>query len=496
MTAADSSASSDAARFTGRQHRLYINGEWVASRNGDTLPSHNPFDDKLLCHFAAADAADVDRAVASARRAFDEGPWPRMAAQERARLIWRLGDLVEAHADELALLEALDVGKPYGLARRTDIPDSADRFRYFAGWASKTSGDTLDFAGALHRHAFTVREPVGVAGLITAWNFPLFQAANKLGPALAAGCCVVLKPAEQAPLSCVRLVELAHEAGFPPGVINLVTGLGHVAGAAMSAHPGIDKISFTGSTRVGKEVLRAACGNLKRVTLELGGKSPIVILPDADLDRAIASVASSIFLNAGQVCSAGSRLLAHPDILEPVLQGIARYAAALRPGDPCDPDTTLGPLVSKAQLVRVSHYCDSAREAGARIVTGGQRGSGAGCFFEPTVLTDMQPGMPTWREEIFGPVLSAAALTDTSLDAIAREANDTDYGLAAYIWTRDTAQGLALARRIRAGLVNLNGGARDASVPNGGFKQSGWGREHGFAAVEAYTELKSVVVAL
>ncbi|CAN5477898.1 aldehyde dehydrogenase DhaS [soil metagenome] len=496
MNTSTNRAAAEVRRFLAEPQRMYIDGSWLPARSGRCFTITNPSTGTELATAAEGDADDVDLAVAAARRAFRHGEWPGMPAPERARLLWRLGDLIDAHADELALIEALDVGKPIGPARRNDIAESAERFRYFAGWVNKITGDSQDYFGTQARHAYTLREPVGVAGLITAWNFPLFQAANKLAPALAAGCCVVLKPPELAPLSTIRLAQLAEMAGFPKGVINIVTGLGHVAGSAMTTHAGIDKISFTGSTATGRKVLDAAQGNFKRVTLELGGKSPTFVFADADLDKTIPAIANGVFYNAGQICTAGTRLYVEASIFDQVLDGVARHAASLEAGPASDPATTLGPLASQAQRERVERYVSGAREEGALVHSGGQRIAGPGYHFEPTILVGCRRDSKAMTQEIFGPVLCAEPLHATALDEVADIANDTDYGLAAYIWTRDLTRAHALSARIKAGLIVVNGGARDASISNGGYKQSGWGREHGFAAVESYTELKSVVMGL
>ncbi len=484
----------DVQTFLDRPLRLFIDGKFVEAQSGHTFEVVNPATEQVIAHVSEAGVADVDLAVRAARRAF-EGPWSKMLPSERAKLMWRLADLIDAHHDELALLETLNNGKTLASAKRIDVPDTADRFRYFAGWCTKLSGTTLSSQGPEGWHAYTLREPVGVVALVTAWNFPLFQAANKMAPALAAGCTVILKPAENTPLTSIRLAELAREAGFPDGVINVVPGFGRVAGAALAANPDVDKISFTGSTATGKAVLDAAKGNLKRVTLELGGKSPVIIFPDADLSKAIPAAAFSIFFNAGQVCTAGSRLFAHASVFDKVVEGIAEQAAKLRLGPGIDPNSDLGPVVSKAQLDRILGYCDGAA-AHAEIVTGGKRVDRTGYFVEPTIVAGVSRDMAIQTEEVFGPVLTASRFDEEDLDGIARLANDTIYGLAAYVWTRDLGTAHRIARKIKSGLVNVNGGRRDSSVPSGGYKQSGWGREHGLAGVEAFTEVKSVVMGL
>ncbi|NUB45019.1 aldehyde dehydrogenase family protein [Fertoebacter nigrum] len=479
--------------FLARHHGLFINGEWTSAASGQTFTTSDPATGRIIATVARGDAQDIDLAVSAARSAF-EGAWSATPASQRAKLMWKLAGLIDENAQELALIESLDNGKTLASALRVDVPDAAERFRYFAGWTNKIAGETLSSMGPETWHAYTLREPVGVAGLIVAWNFPLFQAANKIAPALAAGCTVVLKPAEQTPLTALRLAELVQEAGFPPGVVNVVTGHGQDAGAALCAHPGVDKISFTGSTAVGKLVLDAAKGNLKRVTLELGGKSPTIILPDADLDRAIPAAANSIFFNAGQVCSAGASLYAHRSVFDRVMAGIVDHAARLRVGAGTEPGTDLGPVVSQLQLDRILAHCQTARDEGATVVTGGHRIDRPGYFMAPTVLTDTSRHMSVRQNEVFGPVLCAEAYDD--LEAALEEANATLYGLAAYVWTRDLSLAHRIARKLKSGLVNINGAQRDASVPSGGYKQSGWGREHGRPGVEAFTEIKSVVVGL
>jgi len=466
----------------------------VDSLSGKTFPVIDPATEEVISHVAEGDAADIDLAVQAARRAFD-GVWAKTLPSERAKILWRWADLIEKNAAEIAMIETLDIGKPYAAAMRLDITETAERLRYFAGWCTKLSGATLSGQGPENWHGYTLREPVGVVGAITAWNFPMAQAANKLAAALAAGCTTVLKPAEITPLSTMRFAELGMEAGLPDGVLNVVPGFGRTAGAALGAHMDVDKITFTGSTATGKQLLDLARGNLKRLTLELGGKSPFIIFADADLDKAIPTAAASIFFNAGQVCTAGSRLFVHESVFDRVVGGISDYASRLKVGPGTEPGNDLGPIISAAQLDKVLRYCDSASKQ-ARIISGGRRLGRRGYFVEPTIITETSPEMNFRREEIFGPVLCAVPFGNEDLNDIARLANDTIYGLAAYIWTRDLSTAHSMARKIKSGLVNINGGRRDPSTPSGGYKQSGWGLESGASGVEAFTQMKTVVVGL
>ena len=483
--------------FLKSRRQLLIGGRWVDARSGATFPVYNPADGAAIADVANAEADDVDLAVKAARVAFEDGPWSRMSPADRAKLLWRLSDAIEANADELALIETLDNGKPLKVALALDVASSAERFRYYAGWATKMNGevcppsahDTAKF------HAYTTRQPVGVVGLITPWNFPLLMAVSKLAPALAAGCTTILKPAEQTPLSSLRLGELMQEVGFPDGVVNILTGFGRT-GAAIVEHPGVDKISFTGSTDVGRSIVKASAGNMKRVTLELGGKSPVIVFPDADLNVAIEGAARGIFANTGQVCQAGSRLFAHEKVFDQLIEGIAAKASKLKIGAGIEPDTDMGPVVSQEQLDRVTGYLKAGRDAGAKAVIGGDKMDGEGYFVKPTIFTSNTTDMAIWREEIFGPVLCATSFSDADLDRIAAQANDTEYGLAAYVYTRDLSTAHRIAKKIKAGSIRINGGMVDSNVPFGGFKQSGWGRENGHDGVEAFTEIKSVIIAL
>lgn len=478
--------------------QLVIGGKRVDSSSGETFETVNPATGEVLARVARGNAADIDLAVAAARRAFEDRAWRTLNAYDRGNLLLKLADLIERNADDLAVLECLDNGKPAHLTRLVEVEGSIKTFRYFAGWPTKFGGETLPVSprGGAQILNYTTREPVGVAGLIVPWNYPLSMAAWKVAPALAAGCAVVLKPAEQTPLTALRLGELALEAGFPPGILNVVTGFGD-AGAALVAHPGVDKIAFTGSTEVGKEIVRACAGNLKKVSLELGGKSPHIVFPDANLEAAATAVASGIFFNQGQTCTAGSRLYAHASCFDRLVEAVTAIARKLNIGDGLNPDTDLGPLASQEQWDRVSRYVSVGRDEGAKLVTGGKRPLGLerGYFFEPTVFADTNGGMRIVREEIFGPVLTALAWTDT--DDLIAKANDTVYGLSAGIWTNDIKHAHQAAAALKAGTVWINCyNLVDPATPFGGFKQSGWGREHGRQAMELYSETKSIWVNL
>ena len=485
-------------QFTATPRQLFINGQWADAASGKTFETPNPATGEALARIAEGDAEDINRAVAAARKAFDEGPWGRITPSERGRIIWKIGDLILEHAEELAQLESLDNGKPYAVALGADIPLAADLFHYMAGWATKIEGNSINisvpYMPGANFHSYTLREPVGVVGQIIPWNFPLLMAAWKLGPALTTGNTVVLKPAEQTPLTAVRLAGLLAEAGVPDGVVNVVTGFGETAGAALAAHPQVDKVAFTGSTEVGRLIVQAAAGNLKKVTLELGGKSPNIVFDDAS-PEAVAGAANAIFFNHGQCCVAGSRLFVQQSRFDEVIEGVSEIAKSIKLGPGMSADTQMGPLVSDEQLRRVTGYLESGREDGATAVTGGGRWGDKGYFVEPTVLTNTRPDMKVVREEIFGPVVVAAPFQ--SLDEIAAAANDSDYGLGAGIWTQDISKAHALAKKLRAGTVWINCyNVFDASLPFGGYKQSGWGREMGHEALEAYTEVKAVTALL
>lgn len=481
--------------FLSRPHRLLINGAWVEASDATSFAVENPATGDAISHVAHGKDADIDRAVKAARKAF-EGPWSRLTASEKGRLLWKLADLIDQHAEELAQLESIDNGKPYTVALGADVPLASDIFRYMGGWTTKISGKTFPLSvpytpGASY-FAYTSKEPVGVVGQIIPWNFPLLMAAWKLAPALAAGCTIVLKPAEQTPLSALRLGELIREAGFPEGVVNIVTGFGD-AGARLAAHPDVDKVAFTGSTEVGRLIVGAAAGNLKKVTLELGGKSPNMIFDDADLDAAIPGAANAIFFNHGQCCCAGSRLYIHEKVYDRVVDGIAQIARTIKLGDGLQPDTQMGPLVSREQLKRVCSYIKSGIDSGAKAAVGGKSLDKPGYFVQPTILTHANPEMKVVKEEIFGPVVVAMPFRDS--EDLIRQANDSEYGLAAGIWTRNVQRAHEVSSRLKAGTTWINCyNIFDAAMPFGGFKQSGWGREMGEEALENYLETKSVCI--
>ena len=474
---------------------MLIDGKFGPAVSGKTLPVENPATRQVFAQMPAGSVEDVELAVQSARRSFVKGSWRKNSAVQREKILWKLADLLEQNLDELVELEVIDNGMPIGMVTRA-IERAIDGVRYYAGMCTKLHGVTTDISGQrADFHAYSLVEPVGVVALIVPWNSPLSAACNKIAPALAAGCSCILKPAEQTPVTALRLGQLALEAGIPPGVLNVVTGEGSSAGAALANHPDVDKVSFTGSTEVGKALVRASAGNLKRLTLELGGKSPVFVFDDADMDIAIPRAAAAIFSNSGQICYAGSRLFIQKNSFDKVVAGIAAIAAKMKVGDGFDPKTELGPLISAHQLKGVMSYIDSGIADGAELVTGGKAVSRSGYFVEPTVFANTRPELRMVREEIFGPVLSAMPFND--LKDLAASANATRYGLGAGIFTRDVSTAHRAAKLIQAGnvWVNFYGGA-DKSLPFGGYKESGWGREGGMEGVEAFMEKKAVYIRL
>ena len=474
---------------------MLIDGDWVAAASRKTFDVFDPTVGEVITTVPAAETADIDQAVAAARRAFEKRAWLDIGGSERAKVLWRVADLIDRHAQELTELETLNNGMPVDLAGFT-IGFAAETFRYYAGWCTKFGGRTADVSSPAARfHAYTLKEPVGVAGMITPWNSPLSLAATKLAPALAAGCSCVVKPAEETPLTTLRLGQLLIEAGIPRGVVNIVTGFGSTAGAALARNKDVAKIAFTGSGEVGKLIVQAASGDLKRVTLELGGKSPVIVMPDAHLDATIAGAAGGIFVNSGQVCVVGSRLYAHRKVFDQVVSGIAGVAKGMKLGSGFDRTAQIGPLVSEKQLDRVMSYLASGKTEGAEVLAGGHRAGTTGYFVEPTVLANPRADARVVREEIFGPVLTAMPFDD--IDEVIATANDTTYGLAAAVWTRDVSHAHLIAQRLQAGTVWVNCELMmNVALPFGGYKQSGWGHEFGPEGLDAYLQTKTVYVQL
>jgi acyl-CoA reductase-like NAD-dependent aldehyde dehydrogenase len=490
-------SSTQPAAETPRKYQLFIDGQWVDAESGKTFTTPNPSTGATLAEVAEGDKADIDKAVAAARRAF-EGKWSKVSARERGRMLYKLSQLVESKTEELAALETADNGKPIRESLYVDLPQVAENFEYFAGWATKIEGETIPVPGQMFN--YTLREPVGVCGQIIPWNFPLLMAAWKLAPALAAGNTVVLKPAEQTPVTALELGKLFQEAGFPDGVVNIVPGYGETAGAALAAHPDIDKVAFTGSTEVGKLIAKAAADNLTKVSLELGGKAPNIVFADADIEQAVNGAMMGIFFNQGQVCCAGSRLFLDERVKDEFLERFKEKAQKVKVGDPMDKNTLMGPQVSEEQLNRIKGYVDIARSEGATVLSGGcppqlEGDFQKGYFFQPTIFSEVKNEMRVAQEEIFGPVTSV--ITFQNEEDLLRQANETIYGLSAGIWTRDITRAHRFARSIKAGVVWINTyNVFNAASPFGGFKQSGYGREMGKHALEMYTHVKSVWIDL
>jgi acyl-CoA reductase-like NAD-dependent aldehyde dehydrogenase len=475
---------------------IFIAGKWQAPLSGETYTPINPANEEPLAAVGKGDERDIDAAVAAARKAFDEGPWPKMSPHERGRIVWKLGDLIQQNLDEMAKLESLCTGKTMFDSGKVEIPFAAEVFRYYAGWATKIHGETLQLRD--NAFTFTLRHPVGVIGAIVPWNFPFLLSSWKLAPALAAGNTVVIKPASQTPLTALKFAELCQEAGVPDGVLNVVTGPGGKVGMAMVRDPRVDKIAFTGSTEVGKQIMREAAGTLKRLSLELGGKSPNIVFADADMEAAVRGAMTGIFYNKGEVCAAGSRLFLEQSIHDEFMSKLTDRVKTFKVGDPMDKATRMGPVVSKAQMETVLGYIEAGKREGAQLVAGGQRasvGNGKGYYVEPTIFDGVSNTMTIAREEIFGPVLSVIPFK--SVDEGIAQGNATSYGLAAAVWTRDVGKALRAAKAIRAGTVWVNAyNLFDAALPFGGFKESGFGREMGSVGLDGYTEVKTVWVDL
>jgi aldehyde dehydrogenase (NAD+) len=484
--------SSVASFLKGSPKKLLINGKWVASKSGKTFETINPSTEDVLALIAEGDKADVDEAVKAARHALD-GKWSQISPHQRAQYLYKIAELIDRNTDELAELETLDNGKGVAFSKGFDVPGAAETFRYYAGWCTKLYGETNPSDPSMFN--YTLREPVGVCGQIIPWNFPLLMASWKLAPALACGNAVILKPAEQTPLTALRLGELILEAGLPEGVVNIITGFGPGAGSSIAEHPGIDKVAFTGSTEVGKLILKASAGNLKRVSLELGGKSPNIIFPDADLKEAVPNSMMGVFFNSGQVCCAGTRIFVQRDMYDQFCDQLTTFSKGVSYGDPLDPKTVMGPVVSKEQFDRVKGYLEVGKKEGAKITAGGEAGKGKGYFVQPTVFTGVNNDMRIAREEIFGPVATAISFKDEN-DAVL-QGNDTEYGLAAAVWTRDLSRAHKVARALKAGTVWVNCYNNIDPISSfGGYKQSGFGRELGKHSLDLYTQMKSVYVKL
>lgn len=472
------------------QHtQCFIDGRWEPAASGKTFATYNPATEEEIAQVAEGDAADVDRAARAARKAFDSGPWSRMDARDRGRLLYKLADAIESQADELAALETLDNGKPINESRKGDLPLVIDCLRYYAGFADKIQGSTIPIRG--NYLCYTRREPVGVAGQIIPWNFPMLMTAWKWGPALAAGCTVVMKPAEQTPLTCLRLAAIAQEVGFPDGVINVVPGFGPTAGAAVVRHPMIDKIAFTGEHTTAQIITRDSAATLKRLTFELGGKSPNVVMADADLDAAAQGAYIGLYLNQGQCCCAGSRLFVEASIRDRFLEKLTKLAANRKVGDPFDTRTEQGPQIDRSQFDKIMSYIDKGQSEGAKLLTGGKRVGDRGFFIEPTIFDGVDDEMSIAREEIFGPVMSIIAYDD--IEHAIEIANDTPYGLSAYVQSADAEAARRVARRLRAGQVHVNNPPPDRSAPFGGYKQSGNGRENGVHGISEFLETKALI---
>ena len=487
--AAKGAKNSAALAFLRGPKQLLIGGKWKPAKSGKTFETINPSNEEVLALIAEGDKADVDEAVIAARKALEEGAWPNMNPHQRARVMFKIADIIDQHTDELAELETLDNGKPLTFSRAFDIPASAETFRYYAGWVTKIYGETNPSDPNFFN--FTLREPVGVCGQIIPWNFPMLMAAWKLGPALACGNTVILKPAEQTPLTALRLGELMMEAGLPDGVVNIVTGMGPGAGSSIAEHPAIDKVAFTGSTEVGKIILKASAGNLKKVSLELGGKAPNIIFPDADLDQAVPTSMMGVYFNSGQVCCAGTRIFVQRDRYDETVEKLANFSKGITAGDPFDAGSTIGPLVSREQFDRVKGYLSVGLEEGAKVASGGSTLDRKGYFVQPTLFSEVKNEMRIAREEIFGPVGAAIAFKDEN-DAVF-QGNTTEYGLSAGVWTRDVSRAHKIARSLKAGTVWVNCyNQLDPIAPFGGYKQSGFGRELGKYAIDLYTQIKAV----